>query len=245
MKKNTRIFIFPFLMMGLLVMLTNSCKKDDDNNQTSGKTIKDIDGNEYHIVTIGTQVWMAENLKTAKYRDGSPIPNVTDDNAWSELKTGAYCNYGNDAANGIKYGKLYNGYAVNDSRNIAPVGWHVPTYNEWTTLENYLAANLGNSGSVAKALAAKTDWAASTESGEIGNDLTKNNTSGFTALPGGNRSYIGSFSTIGDYGVWWSFTGTNTSLDFNRYLYSGGSSLRRNFGASWKEYGFSVRCIKD
>ena len=110
-------------------MLTGSYKKDSNNDpeQSQSETVKDIDGNVYHTVTIGTQIWMVENLKTTKYRNGDGIPNVTDNTQWGNLTTWAYCNYNNDAANGTKYGKLYNWYAVNDSRNIAPTGWHVPT----------------------------------------------------------------------------------------------------------------------
>jgi uncharacterized protein (TIGR02145 family) len=242
MKKKSSILICSFLMMGVLVMLANSFKKDDNNN-TPDNTVKDIDGNVYQTVTIGTQVWMVENLKTTKYRNGDPIPNVTDDTEWSNLTTGAQCNYNNDAAIGNKYGKLYNWYAVSDGRNIAPTGWHVFSDAEWTTLENYVAANLGTSGSVAKALASKTDWASSTDAGAVGNDLTKNNTSGFSALPGGFRYDYGYFSSIGFSGYWW----TSTEYDYyyawkcNLNYYDPG--VHRN--SHLKEDGFSVRCVRD
>ncbi|HEY5591011.1 MAG TPA: fibrobacter succinogenes major paralogous domain-containing protein [Paludibacter sp.] len=195
----------------------------------------------YHTVIIGTQVWMVENLKTTKYRDGSAIPNVTDDDTWGSLRTGAYCNFGNDdAIGGTKYGKLYNWDAVNDSRNIAPTGWHVPTMDEWYTLTDYLYANYGTFGS--KALASKTDWASSTNAnaGAVGNDLTKNNTTGFTALPGGYRNHYGTYNDSGYYGYWWS-----SSDGGYRYLLYYGSYVGKDFSYYGKVYGYSVRCVKD
>ena len=105
------------------LLLLSSCKKSDDsNNPTLSSTIKDIDGNTYTTVTIGTQIWMVENLKTTKFRDGSPIPNITDNTQWGNLSTAAYCNYNNDEATGTKYGKLYNWYSINDNRKITPTG---------------------------------------------------------------------------------------------------------------------------
>src|SRR5665647_3709784 len=133
-----KTMIYTVLLAGLLFPLLNNCKKEatTDPDQTSG-TVTDIDGNVYHTVTIGTQVWMVENLKTTKYRNGDPIPNVTDNIAWGALTTGAYCNYNNDTNNSITYGRLYNWYAANN-RNIAPSGWHVPTVAEWTILITYV-----------------------------------------------------------------------------------------------------------
>lgn len=248
MKKKSSILICSFLMMGVLVMLANSCKKDDNNN-TPDNPVKDIDGNVYQTFTIGTQVWMVENLKTTKYRNGDPIPNVTDDTEWSNLTTGAQCNYNNDAAIGnTYYGKLYNWYAVSDGRNIAPTGWHVPSDAEWTTLENYVAANLGTSGSVAKALASKTDWASSTDAGAVGNDLTKNNTSGFSALPGGYRYYDGDFLGIGGYGFWWTSSEYDAVSAWGRYLSYYDPEVDRYDSVVYdddKGAGISVRCVRD
>lgn len=122
--------------MGALLVLTSSCKKDDNNN--NGSTVKDIDGNVYHTIVIGTQTWMLENLKTTKYSNGDPIPNITDSLTWVSLETGAYCNYNNDENNSVIYGRLYNWYSVNDSRKLAPVGWHVPNDSEWRTLTDFL-----------------------------------------------------------------------------------------------------------
>jgi len=256
MKRNIRILIYPLMVMGVFLMLAGSCKKSDNNPDggTSSGTVKDIDGNVYHTVTIGSQVWMVENLKTTKYRNGDAIPVVTvsvDDKVWCILTTGARCNYDNNTTISNKYGILYNWYAVNDSRNIAPTGWHVASDEEWITLLEFASVNLGTSGSVCKALAASTDWAASNVVGAVGNDLTKNNGSGFTALPGGNywvgesnNHIMGEFGEISEKGCWWtsspkqSFSNTSLYLskDFNDDLNGGGYR---------EQSGLSVRCVKD
>jgi uncharacterized protein (TIGR02145 family) len=220
---------------------------------TQSKTISftfvactDADGNNYPVVQIGSQMWMAENLKTTKYRNGDPIPNVTEATEWGELSTGAYCDYDNASGNSAIYGKLYNWYTVNDGRNIAPIGWHVPTDAEWTALGNYVAANLGISGSVAKALASTTKWDSTTEEGAIGNDLTKNNSTCFTALPGGYRYFSGYFGSIGKKGYWWSSTEYGLYSACYRSLFCNNSNL--NFKLCFENYqggGFSVRCLKD
>jgi uncharacterized protein (TIGR02145 family) len=209
----------------------------------SAGTVTDIDGNVYQTIILGTQVWMVENLKTTKYRDGSPIPNVTDSTSWGNLTTGACCNYNNDAVIGTKYGKLYNWFAVADSRNIAPTGWHVASDAEWTTLKNYVSANLGTSGSVDKALASTTDWASSTIAGAAGNDLTKNNTTGFTALPGGFRYDYGKYTVFGTFAYWWSSDENDNVRAWDRYMNYDSGSLSRD--GNFKGCGFSVRCVKD
>ena len=196
---------------------------------------RDADGYNYPVVQIGDQVWMAENLKTTRYRNGDPITEQ-----WA---------YNDDANNAAKYGRLYTWYAATDSRGIAPAGWHVPTDAEWTILENYLIANGYNydgtttGNKIAKALAATTDWNTYTGTGAPGADLTKNNSSGFTALPGGYRGGDGTFGSVGDYGYWWSSTEGNASGAWLRYLnYGNGSLFRSNYSRS---YGFSVRCLRD
>ena len=226
-----------------------SCNPNNSNDPTSSATITDKDGNVYHTVKIGTQTWMVENLRTTKYSDGTSIPVVTDNTVWSNLLTGACCNYNNDEANSLKYGKLYNWYAVNTGK-IAPIGWHVPTNEEWTMLENYLSVNIGTSGSVAKALATTTDWLTSTNVGAIGNDLSKNNTCGFFALPGGLR-YSGldaQFSDLGKSADWWTSTEFTTVyskyMAYSRTMYYYESSVL-TFSTSIKMYGMSIRCIKD
>ena len=211
-------------------------------------TVKDIDGNIYNYITIGAQTWMAENLKTTKYQNGDPITENT--STWNEnLTTEAQCAYNNDIANAAKYGRLYNWYAVADSRKIAPIGWHVPSVEEWVNLQNYLVENGYNydgtfSGQkIAKSLAAKTDWETTTIVGAIGNDLSENNKTGFNALPGGIRQFYGSFSNLGSAGCWWS-----TGVIYDKLVsvwalgYDGSAP---GGGTSFKEYGFSIRCIMD
>jgi uncharacterized protein (TIGR02145 family) len=214
---------------------------------SGSETVTDIDGNVYNTVTIGTQVWMVENLKTTKYRNGDPIANVTDNTAWAALTTGAYCWYNNDATTyKATYGALYNWFAVNTGK-LCPVGWHVPTDTEWTTLTGYLATNYGTSLNVAKALAATTNWYTSVNAGAVGNNLGINNSSVFTALPGGYRQnqYIPNFTYIGVYGYWWSSTSTanDASIVWYRYLYYFIAAVGRGDGI--KQDGFSVRCVRD
>ena len=239
MKRNLTHRLFPLMIIGAFIMLTNSCQKDHDNNSL----VTDIDGNVYHTVQIGSQVWMVENLKTTTYRNGDSIPNITDSIEWSDLSTGAQCNYSNNSNLGTIYGKLYNWYAVSDPRNIAPKGWHVATDAEWTTLENYVAEHMGTSGSVGKALAATSDWTRFTVEGGVGSDLTKNNSTGFTALPGGNRYANGKHDDVGDIGCWWSSTEADPASAWSRGIYCYYATVSRNYGL--KKCGFSVRCIKD
>ncbi|MEI6556186.1 MAG: fibrobacter succinogenes major paralogous domain-containing protein [Paludibacter sp.] len=206
--------------------------------------VTDIDGNTYNTIVIGTQVWLVENLKTTKYKDGTAIPIVTDGTVWSSLTSPAYCYYNNDATSyKSTYGALYNWYTVNTAK-LAPTGWHVATDAEWTTLENYVSANIATSGFVAKALAATTDWNPDTSFGSIGNDLTKNNSSSFTALPGGNRYHNnGPFSDLGYNGYWWCSTESNATNAWLRRLYYNTNSMNKY--NNYKQCGFSVRCVKD
>jgi uncharacterized protein (TIGR02145 family) len=220
-------------------MFNSSCKKEADGNLI----VTDIDGNVYHTVTIGTQVWMLENLETNRYLNGDSIPKIVGINDWSNQTAGAQCIYNNNPELRYSYGRLYNWYAVNDLRKIAPTGWHVPGDAEWTILENYLVNHLGYSGSSAKAIAAITNWTKFSEIDVVGNDLSKNNSSGFTALPGGNRYSIGEFDDVGDVGCWWSSTEGNTSVAWSRGIYFYYSTISRN--GSNKACGLSVRCIKD
>jgi len=238
MKSKSKILIFQFLIV-LFLLPTVSCSKKD----ATPISVTDIDGNVYNTVIIGSQTWMVENLKTTKYRNGDLIANVTDASTWSALKTGCQCSYNNDDSNIFKYGKLYNWYAVNDIRNIAPVGWHIPTDEEWSELSTNVAAIIGASNQVAKALAAKTDWTLYNGNGAVGNDLSKNNSSGFLALPSGLRSYLGDYAYIGREINWWSTTETQTDYAFSRYITFTNGDLIRDF--VFKESGYSVRCIKD
>lgn len=211
-------------------------------------TVTDAEGNTYAIVKIGKQWWMAENLKAAKYNDGTLIPNRANDSAWASDDIGAYCSYENDAANASKYGMLYNWHAVNTGK-LAPKGWHIPTTDEWISLEKYLIANGYNydgttSGNkIAKSLAATADWATSTDTGDIGNNSNTNNSSGFSALPGGARSFGDSFVYLRYRALWWCATEWSNALACyraldNDYVYLISEIYDKNFG-------LSVRCVMD
>jgi uncharacterized protein (TIGR02145 family) len=185
-------------------------------------------------VLIGTQTWAGCNLNVSTYANGDPIDEVNDPSFWATLTTGAWCYYLNDTANGPIYGKLYNWYAVNDPRGLAPIGYHVPTDAEWTTLITFLG---GESVAGGKLKATGTTLWTSPNT-----DAT--NSSGFTGLPGGYRNYNdGTFSIVGDYGIWWSSSESGPTDAWSRYLsYSLGNASR--YGND-KRVGFSVRLIKD
>ena len=197
------------------------------------QTVKDIDGNLYHTVTIGSQVWMVENLKVTHYRNGDPIPNVADDIIWRNLTTGACSDYNNIPENSSAYGKLYNCHAVVDSRNLCPTGWHVPTDTEWTTLINFLGGKAVAGGKLKKA--DTTLW--------LGNNSGTGNESGFSAILGGIRGSYGPFEDINELGFWWSSTETDNNSAFFWYMDYYISSVYRNLAD--KIFGLSVRCIRD
>ena len=200
-----------------------------EGNITYG-SITDIDGNTYKTVTISTQTWMAENLKVTKYNDGIAIPNVTDNTAWSELTTGALCDYDNTPSNSKTYGKLYNWHAVNTGK-LCPTGWHVPSDAEWTKLTDYLGENAG--GKLKET--GTTHWNSP--------NTSATNETGFTALPGGYRNFLGSFYYVGYYGYWWSATETNAYDAWYRYMDYSNSGVDR--GTNYEEMGFSVRCVRN
>lgn len=238
---------FKILGIIILIQLIQSCRKDVDSD-----LISDSEGNIYTSVKIGNQNWMVENLKTTKFNDGTPITNVTDDIAWSELITSAYCWYENNvSSNKNIYGALYNWYAVNNGK-LCPSGWHVPSNDEWIILETYLTENGYNyDGSTAgnkfaKALASDAGWNSSTADGSVGNTdfVDKRNATGFTALPGGVRDANATmFGSIGNFGIWWTASEGSASTAWDRgidYRYSSVGRLNVN-----KSHGFSVRCLKD
>jgi uncharacterized protein (TIGR02145 family) len=210
-----------------------------------GGCVTDYDGNVYQTVTIGSQVWMAENLKVTHYRNGDPIPNVTDNTAWSGLTAGAYCNYDNDDGNAAIYGSLYNWYAVDDSRDIAPAGWHVPTDTEWKQLEMYLG--------MSQVAADSVGFRGTDEGGklkEIGTthwnspNIGATNESGFSALPGGARVYTGDFGgNVRDDACFWSPTESGSDHPWWRNLWYNNSVIARI--PMYKQCGFSIRCVKD
>ncbi|MCX6244290.1 MAG: fibrobacter succinogenes major paralogous domain-containing protein [Bacteroidetes bacterium] len=200
---------------------------------TMDTTIADVDDNHYRIVQIGTQVWMAENLKTTKYSDGTSIPLVTDATAWTNLTTPGYCWYNNlPAFNKKTYGALYNWYAVNTGK-LAPAGWHVPTDGEWTVLTDFLGGEDIAGGKMKEAGTAH--W--------LSPNTGATNESGFTAVPAGFRSDYGTFWDVGNYGYWWSSSGSSTGdAWYRRLVYDYSYVYRTNYG---KSLGFSGRCLRD
>jgi uncharacterized protein (TIGR02145 family) len=217
-------------------------------------SVTDQDGNTYDYLTYGNQVWTVENAEMVTYRDGTPIPEVTDPTQWSNLNTGAWSYYENDSTKP----RLYNWYAVagihdtdpnTPNKEFAPEGWHVPTDAEWTKLEEYLIASGYNydgtttENKIAKAMASTTGWYSFTQTGVPGNDQSANNDSGFNAFPEGTRNYNGSFYNEGNNAIFWSSTEYNTFNAWFRPLTTNNSYLGRN--SNYKQNGFSVRFVRD
>jgi uncharacterized protein (TIGR02145 family) len=219
-------YIFSWVL--LLVYHCATAQKD---------TIKDIDSNVYKTVKIGNQVWMAENLKTAHYRDGSPITEIAIDTLWANAKTGAWCYYQSNPANNPIYGKLYNWYAVADTHHLCPTGWHVPMNDEWTVLTDYLGGDTVAGGK----MKAMTLWK--------GPNTSADNSSGFSALPAGSRYTDGNrytavtFYYLGNYGCFWSSTEGGRVVAFFRSLDYRSSDVYRYVDG--KGNGLSVRCVGD
>jgi uncharacterized protein (TIGR02145 family) len=193
----------------------------------------DADGNVYSTVVIDNLEWFAENLKTTRYNNGSPIPNVTSNSDWGTLTSGAYAWYeNNEATYKNTYGALYNWYAVNTG-NLCPAGWRVPTDEEWTTLTNY-AGGGGKLKNTRTAPDAHPRW----ESPNTG----ATDEYGFAALPGSYRSYDGSFGDVGFVGTWWSSSEFLTAAWLRRFDYNYSDLKKHNYN---KEFGLSVRCLRD
>ena len=230
-----------FIAIGLITLV--GCEKDDDTDtettDTSSGEAKDADGNIYTSVTIGTQEWMSENLRTTKYSDGTSIPNVTGFSQWDSLNSGAWCYYNNDNQYDTIYGKLYNYYAVNTNK-LCPTGWHVPTDADWTELTDYLTAD-GHSSDEGTALKATSGWV------DGGYEINGTDDYGWKGLPGGYRFtarhaiHVSSFSSIGSFGYWWSSSESCRYLSWDRFLGHIpflGSNANENSGKS-------VRCLRD
>jgi uncharacterized protein (TIGR02145 family) len=256
MKETIRICVSLLLIAGAVMFFLLCCGKDEKNilsncetsaifnpNKNYG-TLIDQEGNVYKTIQIGSQTWMAENLRTTTYRNGEKIPEVTDNNTWNNLNTGAYCNYNNTKSIDTicTFGRLYNWFAVNDNRNIAPAGWHVPTYDEWLILEAYLgdtvaASKLKESGSL--------HW----KSFSYYPDQMANNETGFTALPGGYRwiRYGGEtgFFHVEIEGGWWSVTEDEDNLDNAFHATMGYNYISIGGCFCTKLDGYSIRCVKD
>jgi uncharacterized protein (TIGR02145 family) len=210
--------------------------------------LADADGNIYRTVISGSQVWMVENLKTTKYSNGDPIPNVITDDDWSLLSEGAYCWYDNsEVPNRALYGALYNWFTVADNRGLCPTGWHVPFDSDWNTFISFLTDNnyaYGGSGDdIAKAMSFTSGWTENTTAGTIGNNQLANNGSGFAALPGGVRIKSGPFAVKEYTASFWSATA-------HSYTYGNAFTLSGEFfdifrGYTFKQDGASVRCVQN
>jgi len=223
MKKIAQFIFVPILILGASCLI--SCEKKGSGLPVDG------DGNEYDTVVIGTQVWLKENLKTTKFITDVSLKLVTDNSQWDQESNPGYCWYDNKSGYKDTYGALYNWRAVS-IKTLCPEGWHISTIEEWETLINYLGGEEVAGGKLKEA--GFTHW---------GNSNTgATNETGFTALPGGNRNWDGTFSSVGNSGVWFAF-----SPIYNGYAlfhinsqYTEISNLRIP-----KEGGFSVRCVKD
>jgi uncharacterized protein (TIGR02145 family) len=218
------------LLSGTLLILFVSCRKEDDKPPAP---VTDIEGNIYKTVKTGTQIWMAENLKATKYKDGTDIPLATDSRAWSNLTTPGFCWYNNDEATfKDTYGALYNGYTISTG-NLCPAGWHIPTREEWQLLREFSGDTITGGGKLKEA---GTDhWHTPNKGAE--------NSSGFTALPAGIRYFEGTFSTILYYTGIWSATEIGATDEWYLSLYFGDAIANMSYKS--KNYGFSVRCLKD
>ena len=211
-------------ILAIAMVCFNGCNKSTDPVSSGGST-------EQGIVRIGTQVWTSVNLNVNHYRNGDSIPQVQNSSEWGSLTTGAWCYYENDTAYGRIYGKLYNWYAVTDSRGLAPSGWHIPSDSEWTTLSDYL----GGSSVAGGKMKAKTLWRTP--------NAGASNISSFTALPGGYRISNGTCESIGESAYFLSVTDIDVTLAWTRGLYYYASDVIRYGG--YKNYGYSVRCVRD
>lgn len=238
-----------FVRWGLILVITLGCSKEDTINPYNGRTtsifnldktygiLTDREGNVYKTITIGTQTWMAENLRTTRFLNGDLIPEITDSTDWENTNGASYCNYGNtnDPDTIATYGRIYNWYTVNDGRKIAPEGWHIPALDEWKVLENYLGG----------------DSLAGEKLKEFGNDhwvrgnVNATNESGFTAVPGGYRAGNGLFHQMGEFAYWWTATESKDYINsaWHQHVYTFGGEVG---GCECpKKMGNSIRCVKD
>jgi len=210
-----------------IILLLFGCSKDEL------PTVKDIDGNEYHYITIGSQVWMVENLKTSRYRNGDTIPSVTENTDWRNLTTGALCYYNNDSNNGKTYGILYNWYVLDDNRMVAPSGWRVATIEDWNTLINYLGGTNIAGGKLKET--GTSHW--------ISPNSDASNTINFSALPAGIRDNHGNFTQQRETAEWWIPKEYDSIVAWFTQIADGTSIQVSEFGH--KNSGLSIRCVKE
>jgi uncharacterized protein (TIGR02145 family) len=223
------ISILSFVLIAELILFSG-CRKNDNE---SSSLVYDICGNAYHVVTIGTQDWLKENLKTTKYQTGDPIEDYSDSIKWAGSRIGAYSFFNNDPNNSDLYGVLYNWFAVHDNRNIAPAGWHVATADDWRLLIEYLGDD-STTGSKLKEVGTNHWYPPNSDA---------TNESGFTALPGGYRSSKSEFRDLKSYGSWWSSTEFTDGLVWRFGLVYNSGSV--NSATRTKKFGYSVRCVRN
>ncbi len=230
------------VLLSLSFLFLVSCSEDTvspEQNEEEANTVTDIDGNVYSTIQIGNQLWMAENLKTTSYTNGEIIPNIILNSQWAEMSFGAYCAYENTEGNVDDYGLLYNGFAVTGSRKIAPIGWHIPSDEEWKELEMHLG--------MFQVSADSTGWRGTLQGAGLksASRWNGNNVSGFTAFHGGYRAGAnnGIFHSEGDVAYFWSSTLNNDGHLWMRNLGTAVATVGRFFLS--KEHGASIRCIKD
>ncbi len=212
----------------MVLIFTNSCNKD---KKTVPVSMTDKDGNVYTSVTIGTQVWMVENLKTTKFSNGDLIPTSTSDIS-AEATPKFQWAYNDTASYADIYGRLYTWYAAIDSRNLCPTGWHVPSLEEWQTLKSFLGGDSTAGGKLKQT--GTTYWQAP--------NTGATNSTGFTGLPGGYRSQHGAYFGLHQSGWWWTTT-DDAPLAWGHSMHFNADSLI-NWGY-YKSAGVSVRCLKD
>lgn len=236
------ILLYPFILSGVILLFFTACKKDDGNNNS---TVTDIDGNTYQTVTIGTQVWMTENLKVTRFNDGTPIETITMKKSTGSWPTPRYCWYNNDSVGYNKYGALYNFRVVHQTYlvplYIAPKGWHIPTDEEWNTLILFLGG---------ESIAGGKLKSVGTVEGNTGLWRSPNagatNESGYSALPGGMCDDLNSFLSYyaGYYGEWWS--SRNIQYPSSYIIGSMATNVaHRSSDISYNSDFKSIRCIKD
>ncbi len=235
-RRNTMRLFFSIISCVLFLFL--GCKDtstiNPDDTTVIDSTFTDIrDNRKYTIVKIGKQVWMSENLQTSTYRNGDSVRYARTNEEWvdaADNREGAWCYYDNDEQNGKTYGKLYNWYAVNDSRGLAPKGYHIPSDEEWTVLTDYL----GGETIAGFKMKSTTGWQ---------NNGNGDNSSGFNGLPGGLRNSAGTFGGIGEHGGWWSSSEDKTYSAWFRSLYYYNDNVARYY--NYKERGLLVVCLRD
>jgi uncharacterized protein (TIGR02145 family) len=218
---------YAILFSALSCLFVNYSCGDSKGSLKNGE-VSDVDGNLYKTVTINNQTWMAENLKTTKYNDGTSIPKASGEVAWKDTKSDAYSWFLDDSANKATYSAYYNWYTVNTGK-LCPTGWHVPSDKEWRMLTNYL----GDENVAGKTMKTTSGWS---KNGNGTND------SGFSALPLGFRNAKGLFSSTGSSTYWWSSTSYNLNAWYT-VLFSKDATAFKYYGQ--KESGFSVRCLKN